>query len=282
MQDKKQWVHRWKNWLQPSAVPGVWKRKEGGHFVRARVVNAATGQIKEIKRCMPSSDEATAYKWLSDERERLRAGLVSAAPQQTRFADFVTSLVATKVKNGDICSAKGRERWRHTLTHLIAGTTGPKSGTFVPGFGEYFLDRLDVTHVESWRTGIATLITAGDYSPNTCNSWLAILRVIMKAARRAHRLPHLATEDVKDFDTSKHDTYTDEEPNALLPEEVGVFLETLRASYPQFFAMAYLGLSSRGSALRRSVLYVGQGQRPTWTGRAASSAFDAPRRRATR
>lgn len=157
-----------------------------------------------------------------------------------------------------------------------------ESGTFVPGFGEYFLDRLDVTHVESWRTGIATLITAGDYSPNTCNSWLAILRVIMKAARRAHRLPHLATEDVKDFDTSKHDTYTDEEPNALLPEEVGVFLETLRASYPQFFAMAYLGLSSRGSALRRSVLYVGQGQRPTWTGRAASSAFDAPRRRATR
>jgi len=249
---EKQWVYRWKNWLQPSAVPGVWKRKEGGHFVRARIVNAATGQLKEIKRCMPGADEATAYKWLSDERERLRAGLVSAAPQQTRFADFVTSLVETKVKNGDICSAKGRERWRHTLTHLIVGTKGKKTGTFVPGFGEYFLDRLDVTHVEHWRTGIATLIAAGDYSPNTCNSWLAILRVIMKAARRQYRLPHLATEDVKDFDTSKHDTYTDEEPNALLPEEVGQFFEALRTSYPQFFAMAYLGLITglRPSSLR--------------------------------
>ncbi len=252
MKDKKQWLYRWKNWLRASAVPGVWQRKEGGHFVRVRVMDPTSGHMKEIKRSLPEADEATAYKWLSEEKKRIRAGLASAPPQQTRFADFVTSLVEQKVANRDISSAKGRERWRHTLTHLIAGTKGEKSGTFVPGFGEYYIDRLHVTHVEAWRTGIATLIVAGDYSPNTCNSWLAILRVIMRAAKKTFGLAHLATEDVKDFDTSEFDTYTEEEPNALLPEEVGLFFEAMRTRYPQYYAMAYLGLVTglRPSSLR--------------------------------
>jgi len=249
---KQQWVHRWKNWLKPSAVPGVWQKKEGGHFVRARVMDPTTGQMKEIKKSLPDADEATAYKWLADERARVRAGLVSAPLQKVRFADFVTSLVEAKVKRGDITSAKGRERWGYTLTHLIAGTTGRKSGIFVPGFGEYFIDRLHVSHVDAWRDGVAALIAAGDYSPNTANGWLGILRVIMKAAKRAHGLTHLPTEDVKDFDTSEHDTYTEEEPNTLLPDEAAIFLDAMRSEYPQFFAMTYLGLVTglRPSSLR--------------------------------
>jgi integrase len=253
MKDKdKQWLYRWKNWLMPSAVRGVWRRKEGGHFVRARVVDPSTGRMKEIKKTLPQADEATAYKWLADERARIRAGHASQPPQKTRFADFVTSLAEQKVASGDIRSAKGRERWRHTLTHLIVGTTGRSSGAFVPGFGEYFIDRVHVTHVETWRTGIATLIAAGDYSPNTCNGWLAILRVIIKAAKRTYDLDHLATEGVKDFDTAEYDTYTEEEPNALLPDEVAAFLETMHGRYPQHYAMTYLGLVTglRPSSLR--------------------------------
>jgi len=132
------------------------------------------------------------------------------------------------------------------------GTTGRSSGTFVPGFGEYFIDRVHVTHVETWRTGIATLITAGEYSPNTCNGWLAILRVIIKAAKRTYDLDHLATEGVKDFDTAECDTYTEEEPNALLPDEVAAFLEAMHRCYPQHYAMTYLGLVTglRPSSLR--------------------------------
>ena len=53
---------------------------------------------------------------------------------------------------------------------------------------------------------MAPLIAAEDYSPTTVNGWLAILRVIMKAAKRKFSLPHLATEGVENFDLSDHET----------------------------------------------------------------------------
>lgn len=74
----------------------------------------------------------------------------------------------------------------------------------------------------------------------------------MKAAKREFSLPHLATEGVESFDTSEHDTYTDEEPNALTPEEVPAFLAACRELHPSHYAMIYLGLVTglRPSSLR--------------------------------
>ena len=46
----------------------------------------------------------------------------------------------------------------------------------------------------------------------------------MKAAKRELGLPSDPTADVTNFDISEHETYTDEEPNALPPERVGEFL----------------------------------------------------------
>ena len=249
---KKQWLFRWKNWLAPTKVPGVWERKEGGHVVRARVTDPTTGHVKEIKRVMPAADLGTAFKWLQDERARIQAGIVLATPQQLRFGDYANSLLERKMNSGDIRSAKGREKWHYVLEHLIGVTEGEASGLSVTGFGEYFIDKLEVPHIEIWRDGIARLIRAGDYSPTTCNGWLSVLRVIMKAAKREFRLAHLATDDVKNFDTSEVETYTEEQPNALLPDEVPAFLETMRRMYPQHYAMVYVGLITglRPSSLR--------------------------------
>jgi integrase len=212
----------------------------------------ALNRMKELKKVLADTDQATAFKWLADEKTRVQAGVHLASHPQVRFAEYVSSLLVRKVKAGDIKSAKGRERWGHTLQHLIAGTEGEEAGMFVPGFGEFFIDRIHVTHVEAWRTSIATIVAAGDYSPNTTNGWLAILRVIMKAAKREFGLAHLATEDVDDFDVSEHDTYSEEEPNALLPEEVPAFLDTMRGLYPQHYAMVFLGIATglRPSSLR--------------------------------
>lgn len=136
MQDKKkQWQFRWKNLLAPTKVPGVWERKEGGHLVRARVLDATTGHMKEIKKVMPEADLPTAFKWLSDERARIQAGVFVTPPRKMRFSEFVAFLVERKVNAGDIKSAKGRDRWKHTTEHLIFGTKGKKSGLQVPGFG---------------------------------------------------------------------------------------------------------------------------------------------------
>ena len=115
-----------------------------------------------------------------------------------------------------------------------------------------FVDKIASAHIEVWKEEVAELIGAGDYAPTTANGWLAILRVIMKAAKRQFALPTLATEGVEGFDESEHSTYSEEEPNALLPHEVPLFLAKLRQMHPAHFAMVYLGLVTglRPSSLR--------------------------------
>jgi integrase len=115
-----------------------------------------------------------------------------------------------------------------------------------------YLDKIASAHIETWKEEVAALIAAGDYAPTTANGWLAVLRVVMKAAKRQFSLPSLPTEGVRGFDESEHATYTEEEPNALLPHEVPLFLAKLRAMHPAHFAMVYLGLVTglRPSSLR--------------------------------
>jgi retron-type reverse transcriptase len=168
------------------------------------------------------------------------------------FSEFAASLFETKAKNGDIKSAAGRRRWADVLVHLIKGTTGHRSKRYVEGFGDYFIDKITFAHVERWKNQMADLVQAGDYSPTTINGWLAIFKVIMKAAKRSFQLPTLATEGVEPFDTSDRVVYSEESPNALQPEEVGPFLAYFREHYPTHFAMAYLGFATglRPSSLR--------------------------------
>jgi integrase len=246
MDKTTKWIKRWNCWVAPTKLPGVWKRKEGGHLVRARVTDPTTGYKKEIRKVLPEATEAMAYTWLTDERARVKAGVPSVSPPNTRFAEFAASLFERKVTTREIKSARSRERWRHTLEHLIAGTEN------VPGFGEMFVDQIQTAHVLDWKTSIAKLINAGLYAPTTANGWLSILRVILKAAKRELGLPLDPTEGVAYFDTSEHETYTEEEPNALAPEKVSEFLACMREVFPQHYAMTYLGFATglRPSSMR--------------------------------
>jgi len=234
--DKTKWTKKWKCWVAQTKVPGVWKRQEGGHLVRARVVDPTTGRMREIKKVLPQADEMTAYRWLTDEKARIQAGAPSAEPRRTRFAEYAAQLFERKVVTRDIKSARSRERWQHTLEHLIAGTGG------VPGFGEMYLGEIRPFHVEQWRVGIAGLIAAGQYAPTTANGWLAILKTITKAAKRELGLAADPCEGARSFDTSEHPTYTEEEPNSLPPERIGEFLATMREAYPEHYGMTLLGL----------------------------------------
>ena len=248
---------KWKlfkgSWISTEPVlPGVWQRKEGGHVVRARAKEGTTGKQKEIWRTLPTADAATALKWLKDEQAKVRAGIASAAPESVRFSEFAGSLFEHKVTVGDIRSARSRDKWRVVLEQLGRGTKGKASGLVVAGFGDMFVDKIQVTHVDTWKEGMARLVAAGDYAPTTVNGWLSILRVVMKAAKRKLSLPYLPTEGVENLDLSEHATYTEEEPNALLPEEVAPFMSKLKKLHPEHFAMTYLGLITglRPSSLR--------------------------------
>ena len=165
-------------WISTKPVlPGVWQRKEGGHVVRARVIECTTGKQKEIRKVLPQLDAPAALRWLEDEKVRVASGVVLAEVPKKRFAEFAQSLFERKVQTREIRSAKGRERWAYTLEHLIAGTEvvvrdedGSESGRMVvPGFNEFFLDKLLVSHIKEWKTKLAKLIATEHYAPTTYN-----------------------------------------------------------------------------------------------------------------
>ncbi len=244
---KRTWKLYKNVWISTQPVlPGVWQRKDGGHVVRSRVKECTTGKLREICKVLPEATQAEALAWLEREQTNARAGQVLASSPKMRFGAFADELHDEKIKTGEIKSAKGNERWGHTLVHLIAGTKG------VSGFGDFFVDAIKPSHVEKWKVGIGDLVKEGVYAASTANGWLSILRVIMTAAKRRFSIPWLATEDVDDFDTSEAETYTEEEPNSLLPGEVPAFLKMLREIYPQHYAMAFLGFVTglRPSSLR--------------------------------
>ena len=186
----------------------------------------------------PTSDrQASAYKWLQTELDRVPSGIPLASPlQKPRFADYAVSLLERKLAKGNIKSAMGREKWLHTLEHLIKGTKG------VLGFGEMFMPQIRCEHLEQWQLGIADLIGRKTYAPTTANSWLTVLKVIFKAAKRELGLTSNPTEGIECFDASEHTTYTEEEPNALDAEEAQRFLTGMRDEFPQHYAMTFLGL----------------------------------------
>jgi integrase len=250
--DSTKWKKHWKSWVAPTRVPGVWKRKEGGFLVRVRVVDPITGRPREIRKVMPDATEATARKWLADERARIKSGEASGLPARQRFCDFAVSLMEEKVASGDIKTVQGQDRWRSTLVHLIGVTSSSDGEVAVTGFGELYLDQIRAAHVDAWRVGMGKLIAKKAYAPTTVNSWLAILRVIDKAAKRRFELPRLWMEDVPDFDLSEHIVYTEEEPNSLPPEKVPEFLECMQDLFPQHFAMTFLGFATglRPSSMR--------------------------------
>ena len=249
---KSRWTKKWKQWVAPTKLPGVWKMKEGGHIVRARVTDPTSGRMREIKRVLSDADERAAYEWLESEKAKVLETSALGQHRKQRFCDFAVSLLERKVAKREIKSAAGRERWKCTLEHLIAGTTAPDAETYVPAFGEFFLDQLRVAHVERWKEGICGLIAAGHYCPSTANGWFSILRVILKAARRELDLPSVGTDGVSTFDLSGHHTYSEELPNALTPEQTKEFLGLMRSWFPQHFAMAKLGFATglRPSTLR--------------------------------
>ena len=236
MAKQRNWKLYKGSWISTEPVlPRVWQRKEGGHVVRARVINMSTGRQKEIWKVLANADAPMALTWIEDECKRVRAGVASVETQRTRFCDYATSLFERKIATTEIVSASGRERWRYTLEHLIAGTEN------VAGFGDIFIEEIRPLHVEAWRAGIGKLVGRGVYSPATANGWLAILRHVLKRAKRELRLPFDASEGIPAFDASEHPTYTEEEPNALTSEEAAAFLACMKAEFPAQYAMTFLG-----------------------------------------
>jgi site-specific recombinase XerD len=228
------WIERWKYKIAPRpSRPGVWRLKGGGYLVRGRATDFRTGKKREILRAIKNTDAAGAYKLLQQVLDEVRNGTARPAQRRMRFSEYAASLFERKVLKGEVESAQTRENWELMLRlHLF------------PAFGEIFVDAISKSDVEEWLAVEAKKVKAGAYSPVTVNNWLRLFRGIMNEAVDELGLEKNPLMKVKGLDTSAHVTYTEEEPNALAPEEVGPFLAAMRDRHPQHLGMVALGFAT--------------------------------------
>jgi integrase len=248
------WIEMFRHAVAPRpALKGVWRRRDGGWLVRGRVTDP-TGKQRALVRVVWSETATEARVELERLLDRVRRGLDEEStlapqapcpkpvePSRTPFAAYAASLFERKVREGRIRSEKGVEKWKGILTKVL-----------VPAFGEIPCAELRRAHIHAWRDGVAERVAAGELSPNTANTWLAMLRTIVGAFVAEHELERNPALHVPDFDLTGWQTYTDEEPNSLTPDEVPRFLAKARQICPQHYAFIVLMFSTglRPSTLR--------------------------------
>jgi integrase len=241
--EKQTWVKRWRYWIWPTPVrPGIYRRKEGGYLARGRAIDPRTGRVREILLTINEGSATDAYLRVREEVSRVRGCLeeVGQTPK-IRFLEYCALLFERKIRTGKIKSAKSREKWAFMIRlHLN------------PRFGDYFLDAIRTKDIQEWLDGMAREIEAAKLHPGTANDRLNMLRRILGAASEEHGWERNPMHGIENFDTSEHPTYTHEEPNSLLVEEVPHFLAAMRNMYPQHYAMTALGFATglRPSSLR--------------------------------
>lgn len=192
-----EWKQGWRSTIRPTKYPGIYERREGGHLVRALVTDATTGRRKEIKKVLPEATLAQAVAYLEGRKETARAGDAHPATSKKRFAVYAVDHYDHKVATRRIVSEAGKRKWKYVLIHLIEGTTDDAGRLLVRGFGEFFIDEIRVVHVEKWKAAVTTkLLDTGLYAPTTTNGWLAILKGILKAAKRDLELPRVTVQGV--------------------------------------------------------------------------------------
>lgn len=250
----QKWVVRWKYEMTAKALrPGIWALRDGGFFLRTRVLDPRTGKFVEYQRVLRdvtlNQADRAKYRLRCDAQD-----LVSGRRQApTLWSGYAASLFEAKVNEGRIKSAKGREKWATTLARLI------------PALGHLYVDEIRPAHLIGWRNDVARWMRDGmpsirkrdagkskrvKLAPATANGWIAILKVICGAMAKHFELERDPSEAVDYFPVPR--TYTREQPNALTPAQASAFLGKMRELHPQHYAMTYLGfaIGARPSTLR--------------------------------
>jgi integrase len=174
-------------------------------------------------------------------RTELRSSSRPEEQPRKRFAEYAESLTRDKIDRGELSSESTKVQWASVLDlHLM------------PAFGGWYLDAIRRQDVQEWQLKQAKQVKAGDLSPHTANQRLRVLFTVLRAAVVDLDLDRDPTKGVEPLDTSTWQTYTEEEPNALTPEEVTVFLAKAKELAPHHYAFLALGFATgrRPSELR--------------------------------
>jgi integrase len=237
------WIKRWNDliWHTPTK-PGVWRRKAGGFRIRGRAKNPRTGKLDEINRALADElDPGRALRTLLEEQAKIKgAAEVAAAPPAISLRDYGLALIERKRAAGELTSPASYAAYRDVLKlHLHE-------------LGDLLVGQIHRRDLETWKAHYGQEIAAGR-SPNSCNFFLAVIKVVVDAYVAEFELDRSPMLGVKRFSRGAYRTYTVEEPNALgTRAEARRFTDRFLALYPQYFAFLMLGLFTglRPSSMR--------------------------------
>ena len=201
-------------------------RTETGFRVRVQAFDKRIGKYREVDKELKTATLDEARQFEIDSRSKFASTAPDEKPR-LRFEKYATDLIEEKNRAGDFRPSTYR-RYKRDLAFLV------------DRWGPYFLDAIVYDEVEAWRTDLAAMIKAGKRAPSTLQGPWKVFRYVMKAVARYTGKAD-PTVGVKGFDGIPWRTYTEEEPNALLPAEMLRFLTVAERDFPSWHAWTLLG-----------------------------------------
>lgn len=219
-----------RNDLKPTAHPGIWTTA-GGHVFRVRARDPRTGKESQPYRFVRGNLAAALREQAKVAGEVRTLGRV----KRTRLAGYAASWLARKAGGLSIGT--------------LARYTSSLDDHILPVLGERYIDMLSPEDVLAWRDAAAQktwtarerdaegnlVLVQRPYGPRTVNGWLRVLRTVLADACAELRLGTSPASRAAAL--LEPETYTDEDPNLLSPEDLGALLVSLRAVAPAFYPL---------------------------------------------
>lgn len=200
--------------------PGISKVGPNRYRIRLTMVDPLTGRRKAIDRLVNAQD--------------IREAAASAAQLQRVLRDDPVERPTVAVY-----AKRWLERRQPTLRRGTAIRYAEHLDRFISELGHVAMDRLTPAHVTAH---LDKMVKAG-LSGWTISGQLRVIRTMTKDAQAELRLPHWACERVRSPRPVK--MWTEEEPNALEPEELSRLFDAMEKTQPGYFALfaflAYTG-----------------------------------------
>lgn len=255
------WELRWKYWMAKTRTVGVWRLKDGGHYVRSRVSDPVTGARSEISAVLrDAKTPRDAQRRLEELVDAKRAEMRGEIRTKQPWSSFAASLLQERIRRKNIESEATVDRWRDAIKIML------------PAFGQMDAPTVQRRHIDHWlNTTVAEWMEKGKPVPRkrrregklvteidlvrveatTVNGWLRVLKTICGAVKVKFDLAASPFDGIEFFPETKR-THTKERPNALPPERLPEFTELARTMFPQHYAMILLGFVTglRPSSLR--------------------------------
>ncbi len=193
--------------------PGIEELPDGRKRIRVRAVNPKTGRMQEVDKLIHAT-LTDAVSLREQWRDEIRnADHVEKSPTLRSFLQSWLRSRALSVKTSTATT------YAESLAHYV-----------LPYFGDFYVDKITDADVRAWQITLRQKLEAG-----TVNGALIMLRMVLADAAAEFHLSHNPAARVKRLPTRK---FTDEEPNLLSAEELGLVLAAFREYKPKHYPLA--------------------------------------------